>query len=333
MQIISIDDISYNKILPFNLYDENGDIIFSAGEILTPGKLLQLRYMNVIYRDEFEDEGVTDEKTQKKENSLKTIQTSNNENETSTLNNPLLVSNVFNSVISPKKQDTIKDIYKTILFSPKESIKKNTAISLELRDKLIDEVLNVVDDIVYRSQLRVQGDFNTTHGINVANLCIMLAYKLKLNETQIKEIALGAMLHDIGKIRIPKSPELDKHSQTREAKMMQMHPQVGYKIIKNEMGLPEIIAKIALEHHEKNDGSGYPYGISGDLISLYTQVITVCNEYDVLTSHKGHVKVKNSKEAIRLMLDEGSKTFNPHVLYTFVHMANYNDPEEYDLRN
>ncbi|MEI7474247.1 MAG: HD domain-containing phosphohydrolase [bacterium] len=328
MQIISVDEISFNKILPFNLYDDNGEIIFGAGEILTPGKLLQLRSLHLIYRDEFSD----DDNIESSDYSS-TEEISDEEEEERKLPVPvqpnILVKKVISHAISQKKQEAIKDLFKIILLSPKENIKQSTSLCLELRDKLMDEVLSSADDIIYRSQLKMHGDFNITHGVNVSTLAILLGYKLKLNEQQIKDVALGGMLHDIGKTRIPKSSELDKNAQAKDAKMMQLHPQVGYKIIKNEMGLNEVIAKIALEHHEKNDGTGYPYGISGELINIYTQIISVCNAYDVLTSKKGHVKVKNSKEAIKIMLEEGSRSFNPHVLYTFVHMANYNDPEEY----
>lgn len=323
MQTISVDEVSFNKILPFNLYNENKELVFNAGEILTPGKLLQLRYMNVIYRDTFDDEE-TDRKSDSKSSEPQTKQLP------AIITNILVKKSIF-PTISAKEQELILESYKTILFSPKEEAKIIANLSLELSNKIVSEVLASVDDFIYRSQSRIQGEFNLTHGLNVTTLSIILAHKLKLNEVQIKEVALGAILHDIGKIRIPKSPKIDKIQQIKEAKIMQLHAQIGYKIIRNEMFLPEIIAKVALEHHEKNDGSGYPFGISGDLISLYTQIITVCNEYDLLISNKKAIKIKNSKEAIKIMLEEGSKIFNPHVLYTFVHMANYNDLEEYEI--
>jgi putative nucleotidyltransferase with HDIG domain len=323
LQIISVDEVSFNKILPFNLYNENKELIFNAGEILTPGKLLQLRYMNIIYRETFEEE----------------INEDSNESgysETETLKLPAVTTNILaksttSPIISAKEQELILNSYKSILISPKENAKKNVQLCIELRDKIINEILSSIDDFIYRSQTKIHGDFNFTHGINVAALSIVLAHKLKLNEIQIKEIALGAMLHDIGKSRLPIPSELDKTNQVKDLKIMQLHSQVGYKIIREEMELPETIAKIALEHHEKNDGSGYPYCISGELIGLSTQIVTVCNEYDSLTSNRGQIKIKNSKEAIKTMLEEGSRSFNPQVLYTFVHMANYNDIEEYDI--
>ncbi len=169
------------------------------------------------------------------------------------------------------------------------------------------------------------GDYSYSHGINVAMLSTVLADKLKVGQNLIQEITLAAMLHDIGKFKLPKQV-LDKSAPSpAETKLIQLHPRLGYKIIKDELNLSENIAKVALQHHERGDGSGYPYGLSGDRIAFESHIVMVCNIYDDLTSGKSPIKVRNSKEAIKILLEIGSKWFRTDVLYTFVHMTNYND--------
>ncbi|MFA6990337.1 MAG: HD domain-containing phosphohydrolase [Candidatus Gastranaerophilaceae bacterium] len=156
-------------------------------------------------------------------------------------------------------------------------------------------------------------------------LSTVLAQKLGFNQDEISEITLAGLLHDIGKTRLSKEVLNSTNLNPKNQKLYQLHSQVGYKILKNEMDMPENICKVALEHHEKNDGSGYPYGISGDLISRMTQIVSVCDLYDALVSGKASIKITTPKDAIKKIIEAGSSSFSPDILYTFVHMTSFND--------
>ena len=112
--------------------------------------------------------------------------------------------------------------------------------------------------------------------------------------------------------------------------MLQLHTNIGYKMLSQEMKMPENIALIALEHHENNDGSGYPMGKSGDLISKESKIVHVCNYFDNLSFNRTPYLVKNSKDAVRTMLKLGTKFFMPEALYTFINMFSYNDTENFE---
>jgi len=116
----------------------------------------------------------------------------------------------------------------------------------------------------------------------------------------------------------------------QDNKIYATHTQIGYKILKNEMKLPEEICLVALEHHENNDGSGYPFKLSGEQISPLARIVGLCSFFDDLTSNRTSYKIKNTKEALRVMLEVGSRRFFPQILYQFVNMFNYNDLEAYD---
>ena len=108
------------------------------------------------------------------------------------------------------------------------------------------------------------------------------------------------------------------------------HTILGYKLIKDALELPEEVAIVALEHHENNDGSGYPQGLSNDFISEYSQIINVANFYDNLAFNRTHTVVANNKEVLRTMLEVGSKKFSAKMLYTFIHMFNYDDAKDFN---
>lgn len=354
---ISVEELTNFKTLPYNLYNDFGDIVLSAGEAITPGKLLKLRYITTLYTDDIETFDPNVERTEPaldeeldlfpsgdintdeldieavktrldKERAFFTELEDEKEKEKKQFDDLYddgYIENETNCLPIMFQKEAKSQFRKAFELAQKRDSDKSRDIYQEIRDKIVEETLYVVDDVVYKSQLKIYGDYHYAHSLNVSILSTVLAYKLGLPESQIKDIALAAMVHDIGMIRIPKEITDKPLPSTKETKIIQLHPQIGYRIIRKELGLPENIAVVALEHHERNDGSGYPYGISGDLISLASQIVMVCDVYDTITSNRGPIKVKNSKEAIKNMLDGGSKWFTPKILYTFVYMSNYND--------
>lgn len=328
LQVISAEELINYKILPFDIYNEKGKKLFSEGDELTPGKILQLKYIPVIYKKEkleiFDEESLEEDifpegRIFEKEEVKPDISTPARSVEIKTK-----IENV-NSVIPVQTQKTLKGQFKEMFNSFKQEGIKEPSLCFEVRDKIIEEILPKIDNIFYKSQLQMFGDYNQSHSINVTMLSTVLAEKLKLSQDSIQDITLAAMLHDIGKTKIP-SQVLNKltHSPS-EIKLIQLHPRLGYEIILKELNLPEIIAKVALQHHERGNGSGYPYGISGDKIAYESHIIMICNVYDELTSGRTLIKGRSSKEAIKILLEIGSKWFRTDVLYTFVHMTNYND--------
>ncbi len=203
----------------------------------------------------------------------------------------------------------------------KKSPSETVNIYVDIRDQIFQEIITDMADIMYCSEIKLLGEYSKCHALNTAILSGAVAQRLGFDDTGVGEVILAGLLHDIGKTRV----EDDGTSRT-----MYLHTTEGYNIIKNEMGLSEQIAKVALEHHENNDGSGYPQGLSGDWIDLDSQIINVCNTFDNITFNKTHYKVKNTKDALRAILEYGSKKFSPKILYTMVNMFSYNDTVNFE---
>ncbi len=341
MQLISVDELTNHKVLPFDIFNEKGKVIFSAGEILTPGKVLQLKYIPKIYIediDDFEDQKEESMELLDEEDVLfledEQDETEETEEEPADEDVSKIDLNAAEvaylkvtkrPVISEEVKTKIADKYKVLMDKFIEEGAEDPSLCIEVRDNIVDNIVPEVNKILYKSQLKVYGDYYYAHGVNVAMLSAVLATKLKMSNESIKDITLAAMLHDIGKTRIPQSITKKSSHTGKEAKLMELHPKLGYHIIKNELQLSDKIAMVALQHHENADGSGYPLGIAGNFITTEAHIVSICNIYDKLTSGKGEVKVKNSREAMKYILDLGTKCFKSDILYTFVHMTNYND--------
>ena len=190
------------------------------------------------------------------------------------------------------------------------------------------EVYKKVNKSGKGSKVRFLGEYELCHPLNVAVISGLIAKKLEYTTLAVDQVILAGLLHDIGKIRIdlPDSQAL----LTMNEDEVKNHTIIGYRMIKDEFDLPEEVAKVALEHHENNDGSGYPQGLSSDYISEYSQIINVANYYDNLAFNRTHTMVTNNKEVLRTMLEVGTKKFSARMLYTFIHMFNYDDSKSFN---
>lgn len=345
MKVVSTEEIINHKILPFNIYSEFGEKLFAAGEVLTPGKLLQLRHMDVLYRDEEkveepiieEPKNVVNFETKKEEITIESFDMKRS----GISKNKLSVDDIDilsykgpinkKAKIDPQTQIKIKAFYAKMLDIMNEKTPKEMlGMFANVRDKIVQDILSETNEVFFSSQLKLLGEYNKCHALNVAILSGVVAKKMDLPDHTIQDLVLAGLLHDIGKNHI--SPEiLAKSNPThQEQKLIQSHTKLGYMIIKNEMDLPEKIARVSLDHHEHNDGSGYPGGRSGESISLESQIVNVCNYFDNLTSNRTNLSIKNTKEALRIMLGLGTKRFAAKPLYTFVHMFSYNDTTNFE---
>ena len=374
MKVITTEELINYKILPFAIYSEFGEQIFAPGEILTPGKLLQLKQMTVIYRDEHESLDIIDEDQDTSEiqdssvpldyseetynqdkNDLdlifeeyeKIAQAKERVVEKFDMNpNQMLKSNsvvddvsIMNykgpvnkkSKIDPKNQIKLKAIFHETINGIASRSKADTAnLFLNIRDKILQDIIHNPKHIDYSSQIKLIGEYQKCHSLNVAIMSGFIALKMGLNENTISDIVLGGLMHDIGKTRIDPEIAYKQALSNQEQKAFQLHTQIGYRMLKDEFEMPESIAIMALEHHENNDGSGYPMNKSGDLISKSSQIIHICNFYDNLCFNRTPYLVRNSKDALRKLLELGTKSFIPDALYTFIHMFSYNDTTNFE---
>ncbi len=325
MIVVSSEEIISQKVLPYDLYDEAGIKILEAGEILTPGKILLVRNHEVLYKKE---------EKQAQENALRKTQSyNNNEAPYSDTIEDVKKYGPLNkkSKIDFETQIELKSGYINALSVFNQSdVSRAKAMILEVRDRIIKDSQLIKKNVQFFSELKLLGEHKNIHPLNTAIFSVFLANKLEYNEVQIMEIALSALLHDIGKIKLTgETTDISKMTKDEEV-AYRKHPLVGHRLIKTELKLSENIARVALQHHERMDGTGWPYGISSTMISEYAQIIAVCNHFDNMTSSATNLEISNFREALRALLKAGSRAFSPKPLYAFVHMLSYGDTTSFE---
>ncbi len=332
MEKILVEELIKFKLLPFDVYNENGEKLVDAGEILTSGKLLQVSQYDVLYKKVPDN---VDNRNKKALIDSESLISAGIDPDSYKVEKPKEI--VFDKTVNRKSkfkaqtQVDMKSYYATTMFAIRESANKD-AIQMvdEIKDKILDDVQNIIQDVKFCSQLKLLGNYQDTHSLNTAILAATMGYKLEYDEDVIEKLTQAALLHDIGTTRLPKEILEKTNMSQQDNKIYQKHTQIGYKILKYEMMLPEEICLVALEHHENNDGSGYPFKVSGEQISKLARVVALCSFFDDLTSGRTNYKIRNTKEALRVILEVGSKRFFPELLYQFVNTFNYNDLDSYD---
>jgi len=334
MKLTSRNELSKYKILPFNLYNEAGEMVLKAGDVLTVGKLLQLKAYEKIFRDSSpseEERKVIQDAPEDggSEHELKSTiaETIDDDFDYDNLNLVEYKTPINKySKIDFKEQVKLKTyLMKTIDLLNKTSIKEAFPKMANLSEIITHNVIPKFSEIEHYSELRLLGDYEICHPINVAIMSGMIAKKMDFEKEFISDIILAGIMHDVGKYRLEKSFQSPNSLSTADAEEIKKHSIIGYNILKNELRLPDHICNVALQHHEHNDGTGYPHGISSDWISVESQIVNVCNCYDNFAFNKTGYIVKNNRDVLRLMLSIGTKRFSAEILYTFSHMFSYND--------
>lgn len=200
--------------------------------------------------------------------------------------------------------------------------------------KALTELTILNKEIIQR--LATVAEFRDTdsaiHFSRISLFANKIAEAMALEKDFIEDLTLASKLHDIGKIAIPDSILLKPTSLTNdEWEIMKTHTTIGSKILS---GSPhktlQIAASIALNHHERCDGSGYPQGLKGKDIPIEGRIIIICDQYDALRSKRHYKKSLSHKEALKIIIEGDGRTipehFDPDVLSAFKKVADvFND--------
>ncbi|WP_105181607.1 response regulator [Pseudoalteromonas sp. T1lg21] len=148
----------------------------------------------------------------------------------------------------------------------------------------------------------------------------VLALAYGMSEYEAEQLKQAAPMHDVGKIGIPDSVLLKPgRLNENEYEHMKQHALIGAKILENSTSpLLQLAHKLALEHHEKWDGTGYPYGLKGEEISIEGRIVTIADVFDALTSKRPYKKAWSVEEALDLLKDEAGKHFDPQLVDLFI---------------
>jgi HD-GYP domain-containing protein (c-di-GMP phosphodiesterase class II) len=286
MRILSIDDLQGNMQLANNIYSAEGNILLAEGTYLTNQFIEKLKSFGVstLYvTDQFIGKLEVDElvKTQTKNEATKITK----EIMTGIRKGGTLTGNKIHKVVD--------DLLEELLFHD------NLALSLV--------------------EIRVMNDYHFSHNVAVCVLSLMTGITLNYNDSKLKLLGTGAILHDIGKAKIPLRI-LNKKSKltAEEYAVIKKHSQKGYDLLKECKDINYLSAYIAWQHHERIDGSGYPFGLKGHEIHEFSRIVALADIYDAMSTDRIYRKRFLPHQVIEYIRDQGQTKFDPELSVIFL---------------
>ena len=193
------------------------------------------------------------------------------------------------------------------------------AIIDEVVDNVVESVFRNQDALITLSRIKSVDQYTYMHSISVCVLMTAFARAMAFDPDTIRQISVGALLHDLGKMRV--SPEiLNKPGKLSmdEFQLMKRHVDFGEELLSEQGWMSELSLKVVLEHHERIDGSGYPYGLIGDEISEVGRMAAIVDVYDALTSNRCYKKSWEPTYTLGKMLEWSRDHFGEVMAHQFV---------------
>ncbi|HWP62939.1 MAG TPA: HD-GYP domain-containing protein [Candidatus Binatia bacterium] len=213
------------------------------------------------------------------------------------------------------------------LFSPRSPIGRGDLVAAREAVDVVLKAVLVEEDLLWSMVATMQRHLRThTHAVNTAVYAAILGRAVFGPRSDLRDIGRGALLHDIGKNRVP-TRILDKPGplDADEWRIMRRHPEVGYEIVVSSLGEVPSYAHIILDHHERADGSGYPSGRPGSAVPLDSQVVAITDAFDALTSDRPYKAASTPFEALRIMRFEMAGQFDDRLLQVFIGLIGARD--------
>lgn len=285
MRLEFINRVKEQEVLGKNILSSDGKILLRAGIKLNNTYIRKLKELGVFYvyvEDErLDDVQVEDEHlTELKQITMKTMGS--------------LIKNVNNVN------------------------KKELKECLSVVENLIEYIIDLGDVNKSLNDIKTFDNYTYVHSLDTCIMTSFLGLSAGLNEASLKDLGLGAILHDIGKTKIP-TKILNKEGKLTddEFKEIKKHPVYGAEILKKNISIPDSIINMVEQHHERVDGKGYPYGLSGNRISKSAKIICICDVYDAISNDRCYRKKFSPNDAYELILSGTGTSFDMNIVQKF----------------
>ena len=210
-----------------------------------------------------------------------------------------------------------------------ESLFTQIAIKNELNFKTVAEKIKTACDVIREDRrflLRVQknniystsDNYLASHAVKSTIISIIIGNYLKLPNHRLIELGVAALLHEIGMLKLPPQTYLSNRPlQPQERKAILTHPALGFNLLKS-FDFPLTVNLAVLEHHERENGSGYPRKLQGERISLYAKIIAVACSYEALSAQRPHKEAKDGYTGMLELLKNEGKQYDDTVVRALV---------------
>jgi HD-GYP domain-containing protein (c-di-GMP phosphodiesterase class II) len=254
MRRLNLSDVTEGMFLGKTLYSEDGRVLLKAGTKLKARYIERLDELGVItvYVMESEDDALD-------------------------------MPDVLSESTRVQAMKTVKSVT--------DSLRTDADVDSDavhnVVSTMIDEIISNKEILVGLSDIRTVDSYTFGHCVNVCVLCILAGLSLGFDHAKLKDMGVGALLHDVGKIMIPKEilTKAGKLSK-EEFEIVKEHPHKGFQVVRKITGVNILSAHVAYQHHERLDGTGYPRGLREDEIHEFGLVAAVADVFDALTADR-----------------------------------------------
>jgi cyclic di-GMP phosphodiesterase len=186
-------------------------------------------------------------------------------------------------------------------------------------EKLTESVLRNQDALISLVRIKEKDEYTYMHSLAVSALCISFAQHLGFEAAEVKQIGIGGLLHDVGKVKIPHAI-LNKPGPLTEKEfhVMKTHVERGSCILRETTGIEDSSIDVTAHHHERLDGTGYPQGLRGDQISVFGQVAAIIDIYDALTAERCYKTSMPPTEALKKIFEWSEDYLNRGLVEQFI---------------
>ena len=301
MRFVPLEFAKPGNCLAKTIFDNDGRILLREGIILTEAfltRIKRLKIYSLYINDEYSDIVIEDViKPELRQNAIKAVKDAFYSFEKYSLYSE-------NTNFNDKKFALEKHAY----FESIGSIAKN----------IIDEILSKKNVMINLVDIKSMDNYTYQHSVNVAVISLVLGVQLQLNQNELYILCMGALIHDIGKTLIPKDILLKPGPlNDEESKTIKEHSIKGYNYLKGCLDISAPSRIVALQHHERFDGKGYPDNMKSKSISRFARMVAIADVYDALTSDRPYRKAMSPNDAVEYILSKGNTQFDYEMVKAF----------------
>lgn len=284
MRLEFINRLKGNEVLGKSILTSDGKILLRAGIRLNNRYVEKLKELGVYYiyieDDRLDDIQLEDDRlTEIKQNAIKSMS--------------CIVKNVY-------------------------SCPRDLRKSLNVVEDLINYVIYAGDINKSLYDIKTYDNYTYVHSLDTCIMSAFLGRTSGFSDNELNDLGMGAILHDIGKVKIPCTIINKTTSLTdEEFEEIKRHPIYGEEILKKNMSIPDSVISAVLQHHERVDGTGYPYRLKSHQISKFAKIVCICDVYDAVSNDRSYRNKFSPNEAYELILAGSGNIFDQDLVSNF----------------
>lgn len=286
MRVVSVSSLKGDEILGKQIFDELGRVLLNAGILLTPFYIERIKQLGIlsVYIDDDISKNV-----------------------------------VIEESISDKTRQMSKHAVKQMIEVYCREGKTDNRSVMNSVNSVIEDVLSNKNVLINVAEISASDNNIYSHSVNVCVLSTIIGTHMGYSMAKLRDIATGAMLHDIGKIKMLNDKKIlaeYKNKEELEKYIELMHPKVGYDFLGEQYVWNAYVKVAALMHHERCDGSGYPLKLKGEEINQIAKIVSICDVFDNLISGRG-AETKTVYEVIEYLIGMSNIYFDEEMVRKF----------------